>query len=94
MKIFKTVQEAFAWTFDEKEDLFDIKCHFNLTDEVETVKDVIQILDFYDLEDYLLENSYLVEEYKRGYVFYDEEDITNDEIHDYLVSRLGENEGI
>ena len=24
MKIFKTVQEAFAWTFDEKEDLFDM----------------------------------------------------------------------
>lgn len=92
MKIFKTVQEAFAWTFDEKEDLFDIKCHFNLTDEVETINDVIEIINDDELVVYLLENSLLVEEYKRGYVFYEQEDITNDEIYDYLVGKLGENE--
>lgn len=55
MKIFKTVQEAFAWTFDEKEDLFDIKCHFNLTDEVETINDVIEIINDDELVVYLLE---------------------------------------
>lgn len=92
MKVFKTVQEAFKWTFDEKEDLFDIKCHFNLSNEFETVKDVVETLNEDELETYLLENSYLINEYKVGYVFYDEEDIESSDIHDYLIGRLGENE--
>lgn len=72
MNVFETVQEAFVWAFDEKEDLFDIKCHFNLTDEVETINDVLSFLNQDELEVYLMNNSYIVKKDKR-YIYYHDE---------------------
>lgn len=72
MKKFTTLKEAFLWAFDEKEDFHQIKSHFNLNDEFESIHDVVNMLSMYALEKYLLEESYIV---KRGtkYIFYHDE---------------------
>lgn len=91
-RIFISVQSAFAWTFNEKEDLADIKSYFKLDDEFECIQDVIQSLPNSDLEDYLLKNSYLIKE-NGCFVFYEEIDYTDDDLLLYLSNKLGVNEG-
>ncbi|MGJ8462387.1 hypothetical protein ACSGFZ_03650 [Staphylococcus haemolyticus] len=91
-RIYTSVQSAFAWTFNEKEDLADIKNYFKLDDEFECIKDVIQSVPNSDLEDYLLKNSYLVKE-NDNFVFYEEIDYTDDDLLFYLSNKLGVNEG-
>lgn len=91
-RIFPSVQSAFVWTFNEKEDLADIKSYFKLDDEFECIQDVIQSLPNSDLEDYLLKNSYLIKE-NDCFVFYEEIDYTDDDLLLYLSNKLGVNEG-
>ncbi|MBM6202798.1 hypothetical protein H6K86_12000 [Staphylococcus epidermidis] len=91
---FKTVQEAFEWTFNEREDMQQLRIDFNLNDEFENVKDVISMIEEHVLEDYLLDNSYLIP-YEDGYAFYEEEDYENDyddALRFELAGILGENE--
>lgn len=91
-RIYPSVQSAFVWTFNEKEDLVDIKSYFKLDDEFECIQDVIQSLPDSDLEDYLLKNSYLIKE-NNCFVFYEEIDYTDDDLLLYLSNKLGVNEG-
>lgn len=91
-RIYPSVQSAFVWTFNEKEDLVDIKSYFKLDDEFECIQDVIQSLPDSDLEDYLLKNSYLIKE-NDCFVFYEEIDYTDDDLLLYLSNKLGVNEG-
>lgn len=72
MNVFETVGEAFAWAFDEKEELYNIKRYFYLNDEVENINDVLSFLNQEELEVYLLNNSYIVKEGKK-YIYYHDE---------------------
>lgn len=69
MNTFKTIKEAFAWAFDEKENFSQIKNMFHLNDEYENIYDVINAFKTYDLEKYLLENSYVIKE-GNHYIYY------------------------
>lgn len=90
---FDTLQEAFEWAFDEKEDMQQLKIDLGLNDEFETVKDVTSMIGSNRLEIYLLKHSYLVP-YEDGYIFYEQEDYEdNDELIFELSGLLGENEG-
>ena len=59
MKIFKTLEEAFMWAFDERENFFMIKDHFSLCDEVENIRSIFAAVNKNKLEKYLLDNSYI-----------------------------------
>lgn len=72
MKVFNTIQEAFRWAFDEREDFYDIKKYFNLNNEFESIHDVVSMLNMNDLEKYLLEESYIVKKGKK-YIYYHDE---------------------
>lgn len=72
MNVFETVQEAFVWAFDEREELYNIKRHFYLNDEVEDISDVLSFLNQDELELYLMNNSYIVKKDKR-YIYYHDE---------------------
>lgn len=62
MRKFKNLNHAFTWAFDEREDFIEIKNYFNLSDEVESVKDVQIEVSQSDMETYLLDNSYVTKE--------------------------------
>ncbi|WP_281512329.1 hypothetical protein [Mammaliicoccus vitulinus] len=72
MNVFESVQEAFVWAFDERENFYELKREFDLDDEIESINDVIKALDDYTLESYLLDNSYVVRK-ENKYVFYHDE---------------------
>lgn len=70
MRKFENLNHAFTWAFDEREDFTEIKNHFNLSDEVESVKDVQLEVPQSDMETYLLANSYVTKE-GNEYIFED-----------------------
>lgn len=70
MRKFENLNHAFTWAFDEREDFIKIKNHFNLSDEVESVKDVQIEVSHGDMETYLLDNSFIVKENNK-YIFED-----------------------
>ena len=72
MNVFESVQEAFVWAFDERENFYELKREFDLDDEIESINDVIKALDDYTLESYLLDNSYVVRK-ENKYAFYHDE---------------------
>ncbi|CUT97044.1 conserved hypothetical protein [Staphylococcus capitis] len=90
---FENLTEAFEWTFSEREDMTRLKFDFDLNDEVKSVSDITKVFEDETLEDYLLENSYLVK-YEDGYAFFEQEDLEdNDDLVFELAGILGENEG-
>lgn len=70
MRKFNNLNQAFTWAFDEREDFIKIKNHFDLSDEVESVKDVQIEVSQEDMETYLLDNSYITKE-GNEYIFED-----------------------
>lgn len=88
---FESLHAAFEWAFDERESLAQLKYDFELGDEFERVRDVTFVISDDLLEEYLLENTYIIQ-YENGYAFYDQEDLENDdELRYELAGKLGDN---
>lgn len=68
MKKFNNVNQAFIWTFNEKEDFVKIKKYFNLSDEVENITDIQIEVSQDDMEKYLLTNSFVTKK-DNNYIF-------------------------
>lgn len=68
MKKFNNLNQAFTWAFNEKEDFAEIKKHFNLSDEIESVADVQLEVSHEVMETYLLDNSFVTKA-DNGYTF-------------------------
>jgi hypothetical protein len=89
---FESLHTAFEWAFDERESLAQLKYDiFELDDEFERVRDVTFVISDDLLEEYLLENTFIIQ-YENGYAFYDQEDLeNNDDLRYELAGILGNN---
>lgn len=91
MKKFESLHKAFKWAFNDKESMLQLKYDFKLNDEFENIRDVTGLIDEETLEDYLLKETYILP-YEDGYVFYDNNDLEDDDIMLELAGRFGEDE--
>lgn len=62
---FNTVQEAFCWAFNERENFQRVKSYFKMSDEIENVTEITNLLNAKTLENYLINNSYVYKNHNK-----------------------------